>query len=92
MKLPFTATDPVSLYQIFTRDTLKVTVYISHYNDMQKSEFLFFWKYEYRMVSFTTVFNFAWTWSINNVTVDLRKVVGWEGVDWIHLAQNWGQW
>jgi hypothetical protein len=27
----------------------------------------------------------------NNVRMDLREIV-WEGVDWIHLAQNRDQW
>jgi len=28
---------------------------------------------------------------VNNVILDLREV-GWEGVDWIHVAQDWVQW
>jgi hypothetical protein len=27
----------------------------------------------------------------DNIKIDLRKI-GWEGVDWIHLAQNRDQW
>jgi hypothetical protein len=27
----------------------------------------------------------------NNVRKDLREI-GWEGVDWMHLAQDRGQW
>jgi len=28
----------------------------------------------------------------DNVTIDLFREVGWEGVGWIHLAQVRGQW
>jgi hypothetical protein len=27
----------------------------------------------------------------DNIIMDLREM-GWEGVDWIHLAQDWNQW
>jgi hypothetical protein len=27
----------------------------------------------------------------NNIRIDLREI-GWEGVDWMHLTRNRGQW
>jgi hypothetical protein len=27
----------------------------------------------------------------DNIRMDLKKI-GWEGVDWMHLAQDWDQW
>jgi hypothetical protein len=30
------------------------------------------------------------TW-VDNIKMDLRKI-GWDGVDWIHLAQDRDQW
>jgi hypothetical protein len=26
-----------------------------------------------------------------NIKMDLREI-GWDGMDWIHLAQDWDQW
>jgi hypothetical protein len=28
---------------------------------------------------------------VDNIKMDLREI-GWDGVDWIDIAQNWDQW
>jgi hypothetical protein len=28
---------------------------------------------------------------VDNIKMDLRKI-GWDGMDWIDLAQDWDQW
>jgi hypothetical protein len=30
-------------------------------------------------------------WCVNNIKMDLREI-GWDGMDWIDLAQNRDQW
>jgi hypothetical protein len=30
-------------------------------------------------------------WSVDNIRVDLREI-GWDGIDWIDLAQDRDQW
>jgi hypothetical protein len=30
-------------------------------------------------------------WWVDNIKIDIRKT-GWDGVDWIHLAQERDQW
>jgi hypothetical protein len=30
-------------------------------------------------------------WWVDNIKMDLREI-GWDGMDWIHLAQNRDQW
>jgi hypothetical protein len=40
---------------------------------------------------FNTLFLILFPSSLDDIKVDLKEV-GWEGVDCIHLVQDWDQW